>query len=141
MKGGLGSGFGGVLIRVGVFGRVCVGVLMVGAAFCCSSVSVAEPPRGADASTTRHGPASMSAKEYDAMLEDIAETVVQRLRGAPGQAAVQPSAQTGASADMAKQGQASDAFNGIGQLMDRASGVLRSLPKLGKSLEEVVWRL
>ena len=119
--------------------RIGFVVLMAGAAFCCLCASVAAPAEGPDAGPTRHVPASMSAKEYDAMLDDIAEAVAQRLRGASGQTAVQPSAQTGAG--MAKQGQGQDAFNDIGQLLNRAGEVVRSLPRLHSSLAEMTWRL
>ena len=63
-----------MLIRNGVFGQLGVVVAMAGAAFFCFSASVAEPAGSVDAGATRHVPASMSAKEYDAMLDDIAET-------------------------------------------------------------------
>ncbi|SED61593.1 Small-conductance mechanosensitive channel [Rhizobiales bacterium GAS188] len=115
--------------------------LMVGAALSCASPSVAEPPPKADAGAARHVPASMSAKEYDAMLDDIAETVVQRLRAAPAQAAPQSAGQGSTGIDAAKQDQGSDAFNGIGQLLNRAGEVLGSLPGLHDNLSEVVRRL
>ena len=110
------------------------------AAFFCLWTSTAAPAEALDAGTTRHVPASMSAKEYDAMVDDIAETVVRRLRPALCQPAVPAIAQPGA-APSREQDQGSDAFKGMGQLLDRAGEVLRSLPNLGNSLAEVIWRL
>jgi hypothetical protein len=66
---GPGAGFGGKLIRRSIFVWVGVVVLIVGAALCFRSAPVSAEPQGkADAAPARHVPASMSAKEYDAML-------------------------------------------------------------------------
>ena len=121
--------------------RIGFVVLTAAAAFFSLWTSIAAPAEGLDAGTTRHVPASMSAKEYEAMLDDIADTVVQRLRSTPSQPAVQAKAQPGNSADTPRQHQGLDAFKSTAQLMDRAGEVVNSLPQLDNSLAEVLWRL
>ncbi len=103
----------------------------------CSPVSAAE---AAPDATQRHVPASMSAKEYDAMLGDIADTVVRRLRSEPGatRAPANPQAE---GAEAGRMAQGADMFKGFGQLEDRAVEVAGYLPRLGDSLEQVILRL
>jgi small-conductance mechanosensitive channel len=85
----------------------------------------------------------MSAKEYDAMLDDIAETVVQRLRGTLGQGTVRPDpeASGGNVTVTVKESSGSDAFAGIEQLLSRAGEVLASLPSLSDNLADVARRM
>ena len=88
-------------------------------------------------SSQRHVPASMSAKEYDAMLGDIADTVVRRLRSDPSEAP----ASTGARAHGGEGGrikQGGDMFKSFGQLEDRAVEVVGYLPRLDDSLALVI---
>jgi hypothetical protein len=82
----------------------------------------------------------MSAKEYDAMLGDIADTVVRRLRSEPGatRAPANPQAE---GAEAGRMAQGADMFKGFGQLEDRAVEVVGYLPRLGDSLEQVISRL
>jgi small-conductance mechanosensitive channel len=138
-----GNSFGGIHIPEDFASRIVAVVLMLGAWICFSSPSVAEPPSTADASAARHVPASMSAKEYDAMLDDIAETVVQRLRGTLGQGAVRPDAQAsgGNVTVTVQESSGSDAFAGSEQLLNRGGEVLASLPSLNDNLAEVVRRM
>jgi moderate conductance mechanosensitive channel len=88
----------------------------------------------------RHVPAGMSAKEYDAMLGDIADTVVRRLRSEPGEARV-PADTQAEGTDASRMAQRADMFKGFGQLEDRAVEVAGYLPRLGDSLAQVIWHL
>jgi len=129
-----GGALGGVSARLGAIALV-IG-LIVGAAPFCEAASA----QGAEAVSVRHVPASMSAKEYEAMLNDIADTVVRRLGSTPGQPPVPP-AQQARGAGVARMGVEGDAFKGLAQLEDRAAEVVSALPKLDDSLEQVLARL
>jgi small-conductance mechanosensitive channel len=78
----------------------------------------------------------MSAKEYDAMLGDIADTVVRRLRSDPGQTPALTGSQARGSEGRMKQG--ADMFKGFGQLENRAVEVVGYLPQLDDSLAQVI---
>ena len=129
-----GGALRGVSARLGAIALV-IG-LIVGAAPFCEAASA----QGAEAVSVRHVPASMSAKDYEAMLNDIADTVVRRLGSTPGQPPVPP-AQQARGAGVARMGVEGDAFKGLAQLEDRAAEVVSALPKLDDSLEQVLARL
>jgi len=101
--------------------------------------SAASPPAAeGSAAPSRHVPASMSAKEYDAMLDDIADTVVRRLRST-GEVPAPERPQAGGEA--ARLAQGSDMFKDVGRLENRAVEVAGALPQLSSSLAQVNWRL
>jgi small-conductance mechanosensitive channel len=117
----------------------CVRTIVIMVGLIAGTLAVAA--EGSETDRPRHVPASMSAKEYEAMLNDIADTVVQRLRSAPGQPAVPQSPQPGEGAGAARLGQGADAFKDVARLEDRAAQVISALPRLGDSLTQVFWRL
>ena len=117
--------------RLAVFGWL-VAILV-----CHGSVSSTKAAEQTPESQHRHVPASMSAKEYEAMLGDIADTVVRRLRSDPGEAP----AQTGSQAQSGEEGRikpSADMFKSFGQLEDRAVDVAAYLPRLDDSLAQVL---
>ncbi|MBV8425847.1 MAG: hypothetical protein JOZ88_01265 [Hyphomicrobiales bacterium] len=117
--------------RLAVFGWL-VAILV-----CHGSVSSTKAAEQTPESQHRHVPASMSAKEYEAMLGDIADTVVRRLRSDPGEAP----APTGSQAQSGEEGRikpSADMFKSFGQLEDRAVDVAAYLPRLDDSLAQVL---
>ena len=114
--------------------------LLTAMSFCHACRSPAVAAEAAPENAQRHVPASMSAKEYDVMLGDIADTVVRRLRSEPGETRVPANTQAEGT-DAGRMAQGADMFKGFGQLEDRAVEVAGYLPRLGDSLAQVIWHL
>lgn len=133
-----GDALRGALTRLGAI-ALAIGLIVGGALFCASACEAASA-EGAQAAPVRHVPASISAKEYEAMLNDIADTVVRRLGSTPDQLPVPPAQRAGGTG-AAPMGLEGDAFKGFAQLEDRAAEVVGALPKLDESLDQVLQRL